>query len=239
MFQPGGPSFLQLTRQALSSTKRGYDLLAPRFDLTPFRTPDAVLDEVATLLGRRPIERAMDLCCGTGAGMRMLRPLVGDEVLGLDFSPGMLAEAERRLVDSEGTAVLGFVEGDALALGFDREFDVVTCFGALGHVLPEDRPRFLEGIARALKPGGRFVFVTTRMPSRRSGKYWAYKGFNGVMRVRNAVLRPEFIMYYLTFTVPEVLGDLDAAGFEVVLYDREIDEGRFVVAVCERRPIPE
>jgi hypothetical protein len=33
----------ELARQALSSVEGGYDLLAPKFDHTPFRTPDGVL----------------------------------------------------------------------------------------------------------------------------------------------------------------------------------------------------
>ena len=44
MFRPGGPTFVELARQALSSVERGYDLLAPKFDLTPFRTHDELLE---------------------------------------------------------------------------------------------------------------------------------------------------------------------------------------------------
>ena len=46
MFHREGPSVLELTIQWLSSTQRGYDLLAPKFDYTPFRTPDSVLSVV-------------------------------------------------------------------------------------------------------------------------------------------------------------------------------------------------
>ena len=46
MFHPKGPSFFELVEQALSSTERGYDLLAPKFDYTPFRTPDEILEVV-------------------------------------------------------------------------------------------------------------------------------------------------------------------------------------------------
>ena len=42
MYHPDGPTFWELARQALSSTTRGYDLLAPKFDVTPFRTPDGI-----------------------------------------------------------------------------------------------------------------------------------------------------------------------------------------------------
>lgn len=71
MFTPQGPTLRELAAQALSSVEHGYDLLAPKFDHTPFRTPDAILDAVARAL--RPIgpfDHGLDLCCGTGAGMR-------------------------------------------------------------------------------------------------------------------------------------------------------------------------
>src|SRR5215471_16468440 len=85
MFHPQGPSFWELTVQALSSTERGYDLLAPKFDFTPFRTPQPILDTVAGELAG-PFSAGLDLCCGTGAGMEMLRPLCRERVVGIDFS---------------------------------------------------------------------------------------------------------------------------------------------------------
>ncbi|MGH9390763.1 MAG: SAM-dependent methyltransferase, partial [Vicinamibacteria bacterium] len=76
MFHPEGPTFWELARQALSSTERGYDLLAPKFDVTPFRTPDEILRGTAVYLRADPPGRALDLCCGTGAMVEVLRPLV-------------------------------------------------------------------------------------------------------------------------------------------------------------------
>jgi hypothetical protein len=66
----------ELAMQALSSVEGGYDLLAPKFDHTPFRTPDGVLHATADAfrpLG--PFGQGMDVCCGTGAGMRVLTSL--------------------------------------------------------------------------------------------------------------------------------------------------------------------
>src|SRR5262249_18433690 len=138
----------------------GYDLLAPKFDYTPFRTPDLVLARVGEHLAPLgPFASGLDVCCGTGAAMRMLRPLCRERVVGLDFSAGMLAVARERTADAPGTAALEFVRGDALATPFDAAFDVATCFGAFGHILPRDQARFLDGVARALRPGGRFVSV--------------------------------------------------------------------------------
>src|SRR3954468_20283783 len=97
MFHPNGPTFRELAVQALSSTERGYDLLAPKFDYTPFRTPDSILARVGEhirTLG--PLTAGLDICCGTGAAMRTLRPFCRDQVVGLDVSAGMLTEARRR-----------------------------------------------------------------------------------------------------------------------------------------------
>lgn len=216
MFHPRGPTFVELIRQALTSTEGGYDLLAKKFDYTPFRTPDAILDAVAPLIGGRgSVGRALDLCCGTGAGMRVLRPLCRQCVVGLDVSRGMLAEARERLEDAPGTAQVAFVRSDALAVPFERAFDVVTCFGAFGHILREDEPRFVRSVARALVPGGRFVFVTAEPPSPLSARHWIARSFNAVMHVRNALWTPPFIMYYLTFLLPEARRLLERRGFSV------------------------
>src|SRR5476651_1046870 len=101
MFHPNGPTFWELAVQAISSTERGYDLLAPKFDYTPFRTPDEILARVGEhLASLGSLESGLDVCCGTGAAMRMLRPLCREKVVGLDVSAGMLAEARRRTLDA-------------------------------------------------------------------------------------------------------------------------------------------
>lgn len=214
MYHPDGPTFFELLRQALSSTERGYDLLAPKFDLTPFRTPDPVLAALADAVGPdRSIDSALDLCCGTGAAMRHIRRLCRERVVGLDFSAGMLEEAKRRVASAPGEARVEFVQGDALSLPFEAEFDLVTSVGAFGHIEPRDEDRFVAGIARALRPGGRFAFATTPRPPLTSPSWWVARGFNGAMRIRNALLRPPFVMYYFTFLWPDVNALLERHGF--------------------------
>src|SRR5690348_5664283 len=125
MFHPKGPTFYELAVQALSSTERGYDLLAPKFDYTPFRTPQEILDAVGTWLRPlAPFGSALDLCCGTGAGLRMLRPLCRERVVGLDMSRGMLEVCRQRTADAPGTASVELVRGNALALPFGPVFDL-------------------------------------------------------------------------------------------------------------------
>jgi SAM-dependent methyltransferase len=210
MFSPQGPSLRELAVQALSSVERGYDLLAPKFDHTPFRTSDGVLDATAAALAPLgPFERGLDLCCGTGAGLRVLRDVGCSQVTGVDVSAGMLSVAGR----AEAGARL--VRADARALPFAAEFDLVVSFGALGHFLPAERPALFAGVRRALRPGGLFALPVAVLPPIRSRGYWSLLGFDAALRVRNAVRRPPFVMYYLTCAPDAVRRDLAAAGLAV------------------------
>jgi ubiquinone/menaquinone biosynthesis C-methylase UbiE len=220
MFHPNGPTFFELAQQALSSTERGYDLLAPKFDYTPFRTPEWLLGIVASYLEKAgPFASGLDLCCGTGAGLEVLRPLCRERVVGIDFSQGMLKECRKKLAASPGEGAVELVRGNVLALPFDATFDVVVCFGSFGHVLPRDEPRFVAEIARVLRPGGRFVFVTSYLPPWWSRRWVLSRLFNAAMHFRNALLAPPFIMYYLTFLLPEVESLLRRHVLEVEMRD--------------------
>ena len=207
---PRGPSLRELAVQALSSVEGGYDMLAPKFDRSPFRTPDSVLDATADALRPfGPFGRGLDVCCGTGAGIRVLRSVCQGPVAGTDFSAGMLARARGAHPDAS------WVRADVRALPFAGVFDLAVSFGAFGHFLPAERPGLFGGVRRALRPGGVFAFPAFELPSATSRWYWALLGFDLAMRVRNAVWRPPFVMYYRTWPLPAVRADLTAAGFAV------------------------
>ncbi|MER6622092.1 class I SAM-dependent methyltransferase [Streptomyces sp. NPDC000931] len=214
MFSPEGPRLRELAVQALSSVERGYDLLAPKFDHTPFRTPDPVLDATVEALRRAgPFEAGLDLCCGTGAGVDVLRQVCRGSVTGVDFSTGMLTVARER-VRPPGPAV-GWVRADARALPFGPVFDLVVSFGAFGHFLPRELPGLFAQVHSVLRPGGRFVFPVVAPPRPGSLAYGMLLGFDAVMRVRNAVWRPPFVMYYRAFRFGAVRRELARAGFRV------------------------
>ncbi|MFI1227637.1 MULTISPECIES: class I SAM-dependent methyltransferase [unclassified Streptomyces] len=218
MFTEQGPTVRELAVQALSSTERGYDLLAPKFDRTPYRTPDRVLDAVTRAvrpLG--PFDTGLDVCCGTGAGVGVLRRLCRERAVGVDFSAGMLAEARAALPPgSEGPAV-DWVRADARSLPFAPAFDLALSFGAFGHFLPAERFGLFAEVYGSLRPGGQFVFPLGAPPPVGSRAYWSLFGFDAAMRVRNALWRPKFVMYYRTFRLGDVLEDLTQAGFAVRL----------------------
>src|SRR5215831_13063501 len=114
----------------------------------------------------------------------------------------MLVEARRRIGETPGDPPIHLVRADARHLPFVGTFALAVCFGALGHFIGVDQDLLIASIARALRPGGRFVFISDTKPPILSARFWLAHGFNGAMRVRNALLRPPFVMYYLTFLVP-------------------------------------
>ena len=218
MFTPQGPTLRELAVQALSSVEHGYDLLAPKFDDTPFRTPDSILDAVGRALGRMgPFDSGLDLCCGTGAGMDVLGRLCRKSVTGIDISAGMLAVGRERARADGAPPRLAWVRGDARALPFGPAFDLVVSFGAFGHFLPRERPNLFAQVHSVLRPGGRFAFPLPAPAPAGSPWYWALLGFDAAMRLRNALWRPPFVMYYRAFRLADVQRELAGAGFDVQL----------------------
>jgi SAM-dependent methyltransferase len=223
VFTSEGPTVRELAVQALSSVEHGYDLLAPKFDHTPFRTPDRFLEATATALRPYgPFSSGLDVCCGTGAGIGVLRELCTGPVTGVDLSQGMLDQARLAHPDAR------FLRADALDLPFGRDgggdgteptdrFDLAVSFGAFGHFLPRERPRLFAEVYRALRPGGLFAFPIGAPLPVASRTYWMALGFDTAMRVRNAVWRPPFVMYYRTFPLSGVRSDLEACGFQLSL----------------------
>ncbi|MFE9939959.1 class I SAM-dependent methyltransferase [Streptomyces hirsutus] len=241
MFSPEGPRLRELAVQVLSSVERGYDLLAPKFDHTPFRTSDSVLDATAVALRRLgPFDAGLDLCCGTGAGMDVLARVCRRSVTGVDFSAGMLGIARGRTGPEGPTA--GWVRADARALPFGPAFDLVVSFGAFGHFLPRELPGLFTQVHRVLRPGGRFAFPVVAPPRTGSLEHGMLLGFDMLMRVRNAVWRPPFVMYYRALRFGALRRELDRAGFRVELhplpeFGRRPDGSPRVRLVVAERPV--
>jgi trans-aconitate methyltransferase len=104
--------------------------------------------DLVDLLSPRPGERVLDLGCGTGDLTRALAER-GAQVVGLDASPDMVAEARRKHPE------LDFRVGDGQCLAFEDELEGVFSNAAL-HWMP-DAAAVANGVARGLVRGGRFV----------------------------------------------------------------------------------
>ena len=110
-------------------------------------------------------ERILDVGCGSGQTALQLGQAVGQRgvVVGLDVSRPLLDVARRRAAES-GVASVSFVEADAQTYAFaPASFDAV--FSRFGVMFFADPPAAFANIRRALKPGGRLVFVCWRTPA--------------------------------------------------------------------------
>jgi len=98
----------------------------------------------------------LDLCCGPGRHAVEFAKK-GLKVTGCDFSKEYLKEAAARAKKRKVT--LRLARGDMRALKYKSEFDAaVNLFASFGYFRKfSDDLKTLKGIARGLKPGGRFM----------------------------------------------------------------------------------
>jgi ubiquinone/menaquinone biosynthesis C-methylase UbiE len=102
----------------------------------------------------------LEIGCGTGKNTSLLAE-VGETVLALDFSEGMIEEARRKISCSKVT----FEVADITASWpcEDESFDLISCNLVLEHI--EDLPHIFAEAARVLAPSGEF-FVCELHPYR-------------------------------------------------------------------------
>lgn len=99
-----------------------------------------------------PAAKVMDFGCGDGFATPMLaRGLGATSALGLDVSSKSIDLARQR----HGTTSMRF---ELLAeYAPDASVDVAYCNGVFHHIVPADRPRAVELVAKSLAPGGLFA----------------------------------------------------------------------------------
>ncbi|MFW6205775.1 MAG: class I SAM-dependent methyltransferase [Gemmatimonadota bacterium] len=142
---------------------RVYDRFVAAHSKDPEGRLRARLVDVA---GLRPDDRVVDLCTGTGAMLPWLSGRLGDDglVIGLDFSRGMLTEAQ---IKTRADPAVVFVEADAERLPLrDASIDVITCSHAFYELKGDGAERALEEVVRVLKPRGRFLMMEHEVPDR-------------------------------------------------------------------------
>ena len=113
----------------------------------------------------RPSDRTLDVATGTGDIAFALAGRVGPEgeVVGVDFSEGMLTLADAKARERGMADHVRFQWADALDLPFgDGEFDAATVGFAGRNVT--DLPRFFSEMRRVVRPGGRVVHLEISRP---------------------------------------------------------------------------
>ena len=108
-----------------------------------------------------PGAKALDIGCGWGDTALQLARMAGPEgsVLGLDCCDTFL-EKGRLDAEEAGLRNVRFVAADVQTYPFKAEFDF--CFSRFGMMFFDDPVAAMRNISRALKPGGRLMFITWR-----------------------------------------------------------------------------
>jgi len=101
-------------------------------------------------------DRVLDVATGPGFLALLFAERVA-EVVGVDLTPAMLAQAEANR-QARQSANVRFQEGDAESLTFpDASFDIVTCGSAFHHLV--DPGRVLAEMVRVVRPGGKVALI--------------------------------------------------------------------------------
>lgn len=164
-----------------------YHWLAEYFDevFTHSRSPlrSARKKLLANILPQ--VKSACDLACGTGETAVEFAQ-TGIETFAVDLSPTMCRLAREKA--SRERVPVKVIEGDMRSFRLPREVDLVTCESdALNHVgMKSDLQRVARAVARALRPGGYFLFdINNALGFKRywTGNVWVEKpGVLVVMR---------------------------------------------------------
>jgi ubiquinone/menaquinone biosynthesis C-methylase UbiE len=126
-----------------------FEGFAELYDAARPRTPEALLDILASLCGAERPALVVDLGCGTGLSTRVWAERA-EKVVGVDPSDDMRARAESAATPSNVEFRRGFAHETGLP---DRCADIVTCSQSLHWMDPD---RTFEEVARIARSGGVF-----------------------------------------------------------------------------------
>jgi demethylmenaquinone methyltransferase / 2-methoxy-6-polyprenyl-1,4-benzoquinol methylase len=167
-------------------------------------------ERAADLARVGPGSRALDVATGTG-DLAIELASRGADVVGSDFSEGMLDVARRKAPS------LAWEQGNALALPYpDASFDAATVgFGARNF---SDLPQGLREMARVVRPGGRVVVLEITTPQKPPLSTFFSLWFDRIVPMLGKLAKEPEAYTYLPSSVkrfpgPQALGgELAAAG---------------------------
>jgi len=169
----------------------------------------------------------IEVGCGTGRVSFGMRALGYHNIVGLDLSEHMLAEAQR--FNAANHFNLSFMLGDATALPFeDSVFDgAIFAFNGLMQIPgKENRVKALCEINRVIKPGSIFIFTThDRDADKKYEYYWEQEVKLWAMGKQNPKLLEFGDLVYSSYDremfvhIPkrsDIITYLNKSGFELI-----------------------
>ena len=134
---------------------KSYELQLQRIE---YKVPELVGEAIKSLGIDRSDLDVLDAGCGTGLCAAVLRPVAG-QLIGIDLSGDMLAEATKRKTYDElhEHELTDYLESCTREFGLIVSGDTLCYFGQLDDVL--------AGASKCLKKGGHVVFTVERYES--------------------------------------------------------------------------
>lgn len=119
--------------------------------------------EAVRVLEMRPGATVVELGCGTGLNFPLLQAAVGPSgrVIGVDFTPEMLEQARRRVMQ-HGWSNVELYRSDFAEYSFPAGVDGILSTFAI--TLSPDFDAVIERAARALNPRGKLVVLDLKRP---------------------------------------------------------------------------
>jgi len=163
------------------------------------------------LLDPQPGERILDLGCGDGVLTSAITQ-AGAKVVGVDASPQLIEAAIARGIDAH------LMDGQKLS--FDKEFNAVFSSAALHWM--KDWRGVLDGVGKALQPGGRFV-----------GEFGAHGNVAAIVTALIAVLNTRGLDGSARF--PWFFPTVDEYRAALIEYNFDVHE---IIAIARPTPLP-
>jgi SAM-dependent methyltransferase len=138
--------------------KDAYEGFAERYDWMKGRNP-AREQFFRRLFDKHSVSKVLDCACGTGVDLIMFHEM-GVSVFGSDLSDAMLAQARKRIAESQAEIPVQNADFCELAKHFKMDFDAVVCLtSAIDEPLEDaETLRALLSMKSVLRPGGILVF---------------------------------------------------------------------------------
>ncbi|MDO4275391.1 MAG: class I SAM-dependent methyltransferase [Eubacteriales bacterium] len=142
-------------------TEKYFDSTAAYYDNSADgRFVKCMYREILDRADRIPAEKILDLGCGNGNVIALLKERKKARYYGVDISEEMVKEAQKRLGETAAVMV-----GDAENLPFDNDFfDLIICNASFHHY--PDHQKAVEEMKRVLRPGGTIILGDPTVPGK-------------------------------------------------------------------------
>jgi SAM-dependent methyltransferase len=196
-------------RERLEAVQADYDAEAATYDDTQYPTTSHTVFIDRLTATCPPDGIVLDAPCGTGRYFGRIRD-AGRRVVGIDQSAGMLDQARRRgladRLDDVRLQEMDFVDA----------FDAAMTVDAMENIPPEDWPRVVANLRRAVRPGGHLYITVEEIDDADIDAAWAENQRRGLPAVRGEVIEGDVAGYHYYLGRDRVRGWLAAEGLKIV-----------------------